>query len=76
MSEPTKFIVSGRTTGEGSSMQITIPAAIAKQLPQGKSIRWELTVVEDGLHYRYLGQDAPINTVPVVDIPWVDGGAS
>jgi hypothetical protein len=53
-------------------MQVTIPAAVARKLPQGKSIRWELTVVEDGLHYRYLGQDAGMTSVPDIEVPWVD----
>jgi hypothetical protein len=71
----TKFTVSSRCVGHGKSMQVTIPAAVARKLPEGKSIRWELTVVEDGLHYRYLGQNEPIDAVPDVDVPWVNGDA-
>lgn len=71
MTEPIKFIVSSRATKGGPTQQVTIPAAIARKLPTGSSIRWEVSVVEDGLFYRYLGQGAPIDTTPEIDLPFV-----
>lgn len=54
-----KFIVSSRATKGGPTQQVTIPAAIARKLPQGASIRWECSVVKGGLFFKYLGPNAP-----------------
>ena len=53
-----KFIVSSRATKGGPTQQVTIPAAIARKLPQGASIRWECSVVKGGLFFKYLGPNA------------------
>ena len=73
VNEQTVWIVSSRPTGSKSSHQVTIPAAIARKLPEGKSVRWELTVVEDGLLFRYLGADVPVRRLPNVAVPWLEG---
>lgn len=72
MNDSVKFIVSSRATGSGPTQQVTIPAAIARKLPAGKSIRWEVSIVEDGLFYRYLGQGAPSDVTPDVALPFVE----
>jgi len=63
-----KFIVSSRATKGGPTQQVTIPAAIARKLPQGASIRWEVSVVKGGLFFKYLGP----NTESQPDAPEVE----
>jgi hypothetical protein len=71
VSEQIKFTVSSRASKEGSTHQVTIPAAIGRKLPSGKSIRWEVSVVEGGLFYRYLGQGVAVDATPEIDLPFV-----
>ena len=66
-----KFLVSSRATKGGPTQQVTIPAAIARKLPQGKSIRWEVSVVKGGLFYKYIGTEDKIDTAPEVELDFV-----
>lgn len=70
------WVVSSRPTGSKSSHQVTIPAALARQLPEGKSVRWELTITEDGFRLRYLGADEPTRQPPKPHVPWLNGDAT
>lgn len=66
-----KFVVSSRATKGGPTQQVTIPAAIARKLPQGISIRWEVSVVKGGLFFKYLGPNAEVAGDPEIELDFV-----
>ncbi len=65
-----RWTVRSRATSSKSSHQVTIPAAVAKQLPS--HVAWECSVTEDGLLFRYLGPIETKQEPPRVSVPWVD----